>query len=108
MSQKAFLQGLDALMFGAFKAAGVADAATYEFPPGTAVPCTVLLDEDVQDFGDDDAPVSAPFDRVTLQLSEVTPRAGGIVQITATGDRLKLERRLGGDSSASQWVVLHV
>ncbi|WP_256775422.1 MULTISPECIES: hypothetical protein [unclassified Stenotrophomonas] len=108
MSQKSTLQNMDALMFAAFAGAGIADAATYQNPAGQPVPCTALLDEGVQDYGDDDAPVSAPYDRVTLQLREVEPRIGGIVRITGTGARLKLEKRLRGDASSQQWVVLHV
>lgn len=111
MSQKAFMQSFDALAFGAFRAAGVADAATYT-PPGAGaepVPCTALLDEGVQNFTDEDpATVVARYDRVTLQLAEVTPRSSGIVVIEATGRRLKLEQKLRGDASAEQWEVSNV
>ena len=106
MNQKALMQRFDALAFNTFRAAGVADAAHYINADGTEVPCTVLLDEDVQQFsGDDPAPVPAGFDRITLQLSEVTPRKGGVVGISGTGRRLKLVQKLAGDASREQWEV---
>ncbi len=111
MNQRAFLQSFDALAFGAFRAAGAADAATYIEPGAGAapVPCTALIDEGVHDFTDDDpATVVARYDRVTLQLAEVTPRSNGIVSIDATGRRLKLVQKLRGDASTEQWEVANV
>lgn len=106
MNQKAFMQRFDALAFNTFRAAGVADAAHYINADGTEVPCTVLLDEDVQQFSDDDpAPVPVRIDRVTLQLSEVTPRKGAIVRIDGTGRRFKLVQPLSADASREQWEV---
>ena len=107
MSQKAFMQAFDAVAFGAFRAVGVADAAHYKEPGGTAeVPCTVLLDENVEQFTPDDvAPISTTIDRVTLQLAEISPRAGGVVSIDATGRRLKLFQKIRGDESIEQWEV---
>lgn len=106
MNQKSFMQSFDTLAFGAFRAAGVADAAFYIAPGGTAVACTALHDEGVQDFTEDDpATVVARYDRVTLQLAEVAPRAGGIVRIAATDRRLKLVQKLRGDASTEQWEV---
>lgn len=109
MNQRAFLQGFDALAFDAFRAAGVADTARYVAPDGQEWPCTVLLDEDVQQFTDDDlAPVSTSFDRITLQLSEVKPQGGGVVHIDSAGRRLKLVKRLRADASTEQWEVASV
>jgi hypothetical protein len=106
LNQKDFMQRFDALTFKAFGAAGVADAAHFIAADGTQSPCTVLLDESVQQFGDVDAgPVSAAFDRVTLQLSEVKPRNGAIVLIDGSGRRLKLVQKLRGDASTEQWEV---
>ncbi|MCS4231362.1 hypothetical protein EDF77_1926 [Stenotrophomonas maltophilia] len=107
MNQRAFLQGIDAMMFAAFRGAGIANGATYQHS-GTApvaVPCTVLHDEGVQDFDDDGVAVSTPYNRVTLQLAEVSPRSGGVVQIAATGRRLKLEQKIRGDESSQVWEV---
>ncbi len=107
MNQKAFLQGLDALMFAAFKGAGIADGATYQHSTAAPVPvpCTALHDEGVQDFDEEGVAVSTPYNRVTLQLAEVSPRGGGIVQIDATGRRLKLEQKIRGDESSQVWEV---
>lgn len=106
MNQKFFLQSFDALAFGAFRAAGVADAAFYTAPGGMPVPCTALLDEGVQDFTEDDpATLVARYDRVTLQLAEVTPRAGGVVLIGENERRLKLVQKLRSDASSEQWEV---
>ena len=109
MNQKAFMQRFDAAAFGAFRSAGVADAAHYTPPGGLEAPCTVLLDEGVQDFTEQDpAPIPAAYDRVTIQLSEVLPKAGGLVRIDATGRRLKLVQKLRGDASTEQWEVTNV
>ncbi|MFK3845109.1 MULTISPECIES: hypothetical protein [Stenotrophomonas] len=105
MNQRAFLQGLDALMFAAFKGAGIADGATYQHSTAAPVPCTALHDEGVQDFDEEGVAVSTPYNRVTLQLAEVSPRGGGIVQIDATGRRLKLEQKIRGDESSQVWEV---
>ncbi|WP_229301117.1 hypothetical protein [Stenotrophomonas maltophilia] len=106
MNQKDFMQRFDALAFEAFSAAGVADAAHFIASDGTETPCTALVDESVQQFGDVDAgPVPVTFDRITLQLSEVTPRVGAVVRIEGSGRRLKLVQKLRGDASAEQWEV---
>jgi len=107
LNQKAFMQVVDAIAFSAFAAAGVADAAHYKEPGGTAeVPCTVLLDEAVEQFTPDDvAPIATTIDRVTLQLAEITPKDGGVVRIDATGRRLKLFQKIRGDESTEQWEV---
>lgn len=110
MNQRAFMQAFDAAAFGAFRAAGVADAAHYKEPGGsTEVPCTVLLDETVEQFTPDDvAPVATNIIRVTLQLSEITPRDGGVVRIDGTGRRLKLVQKIRGDESTAVWEVANV
>ena len=110
MNQKAFLQRIDALAFGAFRNAGVADAAHYQHPKvaPVPVPCSVLHDEGVQDFDDEGVSISAPYNRVTLQLAEVTPRNDAIVTIQVTNRRLRLEKKLRGDESSQQWEVSNV
>ncbi|WP_239518006.1 head-tail joining protein [Stenotrophomonas maltophilia] len=110
MNQKAFLQAFDAVAMGAFRAAGVADGAFYQ-PPGASaeVPCTVLLDETVDQFTPDDvAPVATNIIRVTLQLAEINPRAGGVVRIDGTGRKLKLVQKIRGDESMAVWEVADV
>ncbi|MBH1836383.1 hypothetical protein I5T88_10920 [Stenotrophomonas maltophilia] len=110
MNQRAFMQAFDAVAFGAFRAAGVADGAFYLSPGATVeVPCTVLLDEGVEQFTSDDvAPVATTVDKVTLQLAEVEPRAGGVVRIEATGRRLKLVQKIRADESTAVWEVANV
>ncbi|OWQ54007.1 hypothetical protein CEE60_10135 [Stenotrophomonas maltophilia] len=104
------MQAFDAIAFGAFRATGVADAAHYHEPGTSAgVPCTVLLDEGVEQFTPDDvAPIATTIDRVTLQLAEVTPRAGGVVSIDGTGRRLKLVQKIRADESTAVWEVANV
>ncbi len=110
MNQRAFMQAFDAIAFGAFRATGVADAAHYHEPGTSAgVPCTVLLDEGVEQFTPDDvAPIATTIDRITLQLAEVTPRAGGVISIDGTGRRLKLVQKIRADESTAVWEVANV
>jgi len=110
LNQRAFMQAFDAAAFGAFRAAGVADAANYRGPGSTdEAPCTVLLDETVDQFTPDDvAPVATNIIRVTLQLAEINPRAGGVVRIDGTGRQLKLVQKIRGDESMAVWEVADV
>lgn len=104
MSQRDFLQGFDAMAFGAFFDAGIADAATYTPPGGGAgVACQVLVDRGVRDFGTDEAPVSTFRVLVTFQLSQVSPKEEGAVEIGA--ETFTLVQRLREDESISQWGV---
>ena len=109
MNQTAFLQELDAGIVGAFADAGMADAATYTPPGGgTAVACSVLVDRNVQFFGDDGAEIVGTRDLVSLFLSEVAaPARGGTVTLTATSEVLKLDQPDARDESMSRWVVIH-
>ncbi|MCF8809672.1 hypothetical protein KIP31_10115 [Xanthomonas campestris pv. campestris] len=103
MSQKDFLRHFDAAAFAVFRGAGLADSATYTAPGGGQVPCTITIDRDVADFGDDEAPVSAPQTLVTFQRSEVEPARMG--RVALTGEVFVLDRRVRQDESISQWVV---
>lgn len=106
MSQRDFLRQFDAVAFGAFAEAGVGDRVVY-FAPGSAtgVPCTVLIDRDYVEFGDDGAPVSVPQTHVTLQLAEMEPMRFG--RLVLPGESLVLERRVQQDESSTRWVVAH-
>lgn len=116
MSQTAFLRDFDAQAIAAFFGSGLADAATYVANPAAdpaqdPVPCTVLVDRDVTDFGDDLAPVSVPVVLVTFQRAEVDPQAGDAgaqVTLTATGEVFDLIRRVRADESICRWEVQHV
>ena len=115
MSQAAFLRAFDAAAFGAFAAAGIADAAEYLAPnaaPGyPPTPCTVLVDRDVEDFGEDVAPVSAFRTRITFQRLEVTAEEGGVVSLLdAAGlvaEVFTLAQRTRHDEGISAWWVQH-
>lgn len=107
MSQAAFLRDFDAAAFAALADCGLADAATYRATAAAApVDCTVLVDRDVRDFGDDVAPVSTAYTRVIFQRIQVQPVRGGIV--TIEGVDYELADRIGEDEAASRWVVQEV
>lgn len=70
------------------------------------VPCTVLVDRDVQQFGDGDlTPVAAPAVHVTFQRAEIEPAGGGLVQVDGDTVTLRLVRRVRQDESRSEWEV---
>lgn len=112
MNQTAFLRDFDAHAVAAFFGTGLADAATYVADPAAgpaqdAVPCTVLVDRDVTDFGDDLAPISVPLVLASFQRAEVEPVAGAQITLTATGEIFDLVRRVRADESISRWEVQH-
>lgn len=105
MSQRQWMQDFDALAYGTFLAAGLADTGSYvPKAGGPAQPCTLLVDRDVRDFLDDVAPVSTAYTRVTFQRGELTPEEGATV--TVDGTAYTLERRISEDASKSVWVVV--
>lgn len=107
MSQAAYLRYFDAMAFAALADCGLADAATYRAASADVpVDCTVLVDREVRDFGDDVAPVSTAYTRVIFQRIQVQPVRGGIV--TIEGVDYELADRIGEDESASRWVVQEV
>lgn len=112
MSQKEFLQEFDDFAFEEFLDAGLADSAMYYPKPpaggGPApepVPCTVLVDRNVEDFGDDAAPVSALRTRVTFQRAQVEPDGGA--RVVVDGEAFTLAGRARQDESISAWWVQH-
>ncbi len=127
MSQAAFLRQFDAAAFGAFAAAGLADAATYLSPaalailraiaahdpanplppPAAPVPvaCTVLVDRDVETFDDEGPAVSALRTKISIQRAQFEPEQGG--QLTVEGDTFALVQRTRADESLSAWWVQH-
>lgn len=111
MSQTAFLRRLDAMIVNRFAASGLADAAHYYAPGDTiAHACTVLVDRNVRNYGDDGAPVDTPYTRVTFQLAEVAPARGGRVALlddaAAEVDAYLLAAHItNSDDSFSRWVV---
>jgi hypothetical protein len=102
MTQAAYLADMDALLHGAFQAAGMGDAATYRAGPADAeVPCVVLVDQGAQLLED-----RVVTDQVTIraQLAEIgTPRPGAVFTI---GDfRWRVDRVSERDESAATMVV---
>lgn len=106
MSQKAFLQGFDAMAMGSFAAAGMADVAQYTGPEqgAQAVPCDVLVDRGTQAWGDDGMPVALGEVAVSFQHAQVEPQRGGIVVVD--GDTYRLTDRLKDDGSLARWLVV--
>jgi hypothetical protein len=107
MSQTSFLRDMDATMAAAFANAGLADAATYTPPGGgSAVPCTVYVDRDVQVYSVDQVDVATPRTVVTFLLAEVpSPARGGTVTLTATSESFQLDAEQRRDESRVIWVV---
>ena len=106
MNQAAFLRDFDAAAVGAFLGAGMADDAVYTAPGGGAgVACRVLVDRDVEDFGDDAAPVSLRRTRITFQRAEVEPVA--MAQVVIGAETFTLAKRVRFDESLSVWWVQH-
>lgn len=111
MNQRAFLQSFDAAIIGAFAEAGMADAAGYLAPnaaPGAPpAACMVLVDRDVEIFGEESPDVAMRRIVVTLFRGTVEPAQFGIVTLDATGEVFQLEAKLDEDESRSRWVVSH-
>lgn len=107
MSQQAFLREFDADAFACFLGAGMADTAEYTAPAGgAAIPCEVLVDRDVRDYGEDASPVATSYTLVTFQRDQVTPERGGTVVVDSESFTLDAEVRK--DESISRWVVTRV
>jgi hypothetical protein len=107
MSQTSFLRDMDASMATAFADAGLADAATYTPPGGgSAVPCMVYVDRDVQVYAVDQVDVAAPRTVVTFLLAQVAnPQRGGTVLLTETSESFALDAEQRRDESRIVWVV---
>lgn len=109
MSQEAFLAALDAGLTAACIDAGLGDAAVYT-PPGEAavpVPCSVLVDQAVQFFGDSPADIVGTRTVVRFLAAEIgTPARNATL---AVGSRsYLLEREIDNEPGiSSRWVVRH-
>ncbi|NJC38142.1 hypothetical protein GGR60_002696 [Xanthomonas arboricola] len=106
MNQRQFLAAFDSDAFAAFADVGMADVAAYQAPGAdTVVSCTVQIDRNVRDFGDDIMPVSTVYTLVTFQRAEVEPAKRG--RLVLPGETLVLAERVRQDESISQWVADH-
>ena len=104
MSSRDFRRQLHGQIMGTFLANRVADAATYTAPGGSPVPVDVLVSSDIQQWGDGVMPVAAFDVAISLQLAQVSPRAGGVVHVD--GEAWKLETKLSDDGSLQKWGVV--
>jgi hypothetical protein len=110
MSQRAFLQALDANIAGAFRDAGMADTGSYTPPEGGAATpgIDVLVDRNVALYDEEGAPIDLDATLVTIFLSQVAaPARGGVVTIDG-GDSFRLVKPDRRDESMSRWVVADV
>jgi hypothetical protein len=130
MSQAAFLRSFDSAAFAGFLASGLADAARYLSPAALEAiaahdpedpdapplpepqPCTVLVDRNVADFGDDGAPVNVGRIRVTFLGAEVSPERQGLVTLLDDAgneaETFELAQRVATDESVRAWWVKEV
>ena len=97
-----WLAQFDAIAAPLFKAAGLADSATYTAPGGQPVPCTVYVDRMVSTAPDSFS--GALRDQVTIMLAEVAaPESGGVVTIGA--EELTLFELATSDESRQTWWI---
>lgn len=105
MSQADFLRSMDATLFGAFAAVGMADAALFKTGgTGAGVPCTVIVNRNTQ-FFDDLQQVAGTRTTVDLMKAEVPASARGDT-VTIGSEVLTLDARADADDeSRIRWVV---
>lgn len=105
--QEGFLQNLDATIIGALSGAGMGDAAIYTGVDRNAIACAVLVDHNVEFFGDDPSKIVGTKTVVRFQSAEVpAPERGGKVVVGSRTYRLdkEVDREPG---ISSRWVVIH-
>lgn len=97
-----WLAQFDAIAAPLFKAAGLADSATYTAPGGQPVPCTVYVDREVSVQDN-----SGAFSTVTTIAANVAEtgviRKGGVFAIGV--ESFTCEKPLAGDESQKTWIV---
>lgn len=103
MGQRDTLQKYDGVMAAAFRAAGLADGATYDGGNGV-VPVTVYVDELSQSAGDDAMTLNAVQTLIRLLRSEVPSPARG-ASVTVDGKTYTLLDLVEEDQSLSTWSV---
>jgi hypothetical protein len=106
VSQLDALRGLDAMILADLKRMDLVDTGTYTAPGGgTPVACDVLVDRNVKDFGDDQAPVATLHVVVGIFREQVaTPARGGVVTVGA--ESWRLDAKIDQDESLTRWVVM--
>lgn len=104
MSQKTSIRELDSLAFADFLAEGLADSGTYTSPDGVETDITYLLDHQQPIDGEFGGRTFGRQREITLQLAQVTPEEGGIID-GDDGTRWILQSLIDEDESTSRWVV---
>lgn len=104
MSQRLFLEGLDATLHAAFASAGMADPGAYTAPGGEAIPCSVYVDRDGQPRGEF-GQVRSPINEVAYVLGSmpIAPVQNGTLQVD--GQILVNAKEISNDGSLSRWMV---
>lgn len=106
MSQQDTLRQMDAMMLSAFTDAGMCDVGTYTAPGGSPVPCTVLIDSDMQILGDV-AQVNDRSKTITIfNVDVATPVRNGVI-VVASGTYKLVSPTTINDESRSVWVARH-
>lgn len=105
MSQADFMRNMDATIFGAFAAVGMADAALFKTGgAGAGVACTVIVNRNAQ-FYDEVQQVAGTRTTVDLMKAEVPASKRGDT-ITIGSEVLTLDARADvDDESRIRWVV---
>lgn len=107
MSQRDALRDMDDALMGAFKGAGMADDALYTAPGGgTPIPCEVLVDEGIAEYGEDLVTVVGRRTLVGLLLRQVPAPVRGAT-LLVDGVTYTLDVLESRDQSMSRWVVTH-
>lgn len=108
MSQREFLQELDADMHEAFADAGIADAGSYTAPGDGAPtqPCRVYVNRDILVYGSVGEIIGARTEVVVLRADIEQPVQKALLAID--GELFKLGQQIGQDESMTRWVVTTV
>lgn len=104
MTQRAFLQNLDATLLAAFGAAGMADVGTYTAGAGPAVPVDVYVDRNANFLLQDGADIVGNRIVLTLQLAQVPAPVRG-ASVVVGSETFRLDEVVQHDESIERWVV---
>jgi len=97
-----WLAQFDAIAAPLFKAAGLADSATYTAPGGQPVPCTVYVNREVRVM--DNNGTYSQVTTIAANVAETGPVTKGGV-FTIGSEVMTVKRPVQKDESQSLWVV---
>lgn len=105
MSQRAFLDDLDADIHAAFLSADMADQGQYTPESGAPVACDVYVDRSTQDIGDLGQLRGSRTEVAYLlrSMSPTVPAPRGVLVVD--GETLTNINEISNDGSLSRWVV---